>query len=228
LVGAADYVERLLGHRFADPALLERALTHRSAGGAHNERLEFLGDGLLNFVLAETVFLTRSELDEGELTRLRASLARQETLAAIAARIGIGDHLRLGSGELKSGGFRRESILADALEALLGAIYLDGGFGAGRAACLKLYATEIATLPAALSPKDAKTRLQEFLQGQGRPLPRYEVLAVSGPPHRQQFTVACSLADGAERAEASGASRRAAEQAAAEALFSSLSEVRSA
>ena len=212
---ALERLCRLLGHAFEDPELLARALTHRSAPGASNERLEFLGDGLINFVIAEALYRARADADEGELSRLRASLVCEESLARVAEGLGLGEALILGPGELKSGGHRRASILADTLEAVLGAVYLDAGFAAARAACERALAGPLAQLPEAAQLKDAKTLLQEYLQGRGRPLPLYELRAAEGPPHRQWFTVRCSLADGEEATEGSAASRKAAEQDAA-------------
>ena len=213
-----------LGYSFRDPELLSRALTHRSAPGANNERLEFLGDGLINFVVAEALFRSRAAADEGELSRLRASLVCEESLARVAESLGLGDALILGPGELKSGGFRRASILADTLEAVLGAVYLDGGFDAARAACEHVLAGPLAQLPDPMQLKDAKTRLQEFLQGHGRPLPLYEVSAAEGPPHRQWFTVRCRLGDGPESSEGRAGNRKAAEQDAAEHMLRLIGE----
>ena len=215
---------RQLGYSFRDPELLSRALTHRSAPGANNERLEFLGDGLINFVVAEALFRSRAAADEGELSRLRASLVCEESLARVAESLGLGDALILGPGELKSGGFRRASILADTLEAVLGAVYLDGGFDAARAACEHVLAGPLAQMPDPMQLKDAKTRLQEFLQGHGRPLPLYEVSAAEGPPHRQWFTVRCRLGDGPEFSEGRAGNRKAAEQDAAEHMLRLIGE----
>jgi ribonuclease III len=227
LTASADLerLERRLGHRFRDPQLLALALTHRSAGSANNERLEFLGDGLVNFVAAEALYRARPDAEEGDLSRLRASLVCEDSLARLAEGLGLGDVLTLGGGALKSGGFRRAPILADTLEALLGAIYLDGGFDAGRAACEQLLAPAIAQLPDAATLKDAKTRLQEFLQGMGRPLPVYEVLSAEGPEHRPSFTVCCRLGDAREITEGHASSRRAAEQDAAERMLRLLEPV---
>jgi ribonuclease-3 len=219
LNGDLDRLQRRVGHRFADPALLQRALTHRSVGGSNNERLEFLGDGLINFVIAATLYEAHGRAEEGALSRLRASLVREESLAQLARDLELSEYLSLGDSELKSGGYRRDSILADALEALFGAIYLDAGFEAARTALLALYAPMLAELPDAESLKDPKTRLQEWLQARARPLPRYEVLSESGPPHRRRFRVRCQLVDGSEATEAEGASRRNAEQQAADALL---------
>lgn len=220
MTGAAlDRLSRQLGYTFRDPQLLVRALTHRSAGAANNERLEFLGDGLINFVVGEALFEARPAAGEGELSRWRASLVCEDALARQAERLQLGDALVLGGGELKSGGFRRASILADALEAVLGAVYLDGGFTPAREACRRLLAEPLAQLPEAASLKDAKTRLQEFLQGRGRPLPLYELHAADGRPHEQWFTVRCRLADGTESTEGRASNRRSAEQDAAEKML---------
>ena len=212
----SERLAQKLGYVFRDAGLLSRALTHRSASAANYERLEFLGDGLLNFVVGEALFRVRPQAEEGDLSRLRASLVCEDSLAGIAEKLELGDELFLGAGELKSGGFRRHSILADTLEALLGAIYLDGGFDAARDACLRLFADPLAQLPDAASLKDAKTRLQEYLQGCGRPLPLYEVQSAEGPAHRQSFTVSCRLTDSSETTQGRAASRRAAEQDAAD------------
>lgn len=212
---ALERFSRRLGYAFRDPALLERALTHRSASGANNERLEFLGDGLVNFVAGALLYGSYPDAEEGELSRLRAGIVRETALAQLAERLELGDVLILGPGELRSGGFRRASILADGLEALLGAIYLDGGFAAAREVCERLLTDALTRLPDAAQLKDAKTRLQEHLQGQGRPLPAYEVLAAEGPAHCQSFTVVCRLADATDQTEGRAASRKAAEQEAA-------------
>lgn len=212
----SERLAQKLGYVFRDAALLTRALTHRSASASNYERLEFLGDGLINFVVGEALFRVRPQAEEGDLSRLRASLVCEESLAGLAEKLELGDELVLGPGELKSGGFRRHSILADTLEALLGAIYLDGGFEAGREVCLRLFEEALTRLPDAASLKDAKTRLQEYLQGRGRPLPVYELQSAEGPAHRQSFTVLCRLADSADQAEGRAASRRGAEQDAAE------------
>jgi ribonuclease-3 len=202
--------------------LLEAALTHRSAGGPHNERLEFLGDAVLNCVAAVLVFREFATADEGELSRFRASLVSGETLAAIAADIGLGSQVRLGSGELKSGGFRRKSILADALEALFGAIYLDGGYAAATTVVERLLATRLDKLPSAAELKDPKTRLQETLQARGLPLPVYAVESISGEAHNQLFNVYCVVEALGLKTLGAGASRRRAEQAAAQLLLDEL------
>ena len=215
-------LQRALGYRFGDPGLLERALTHRSAGHVNNERLEFLGDALLNFVIAEALYSARPQADEGDLSRLRATLVREETLALAARRIDLGEWLVLGSGELKSGGYRRDSILADGLEALVGAVLLDGGAEQAGALCRRLLAPELNDLPDPQTLKDSKTRLQEALQARGRPLPDYAVLSESGPAHRRHFTVRCRLPDAAAETTGEGGSRRAAEQQAAERMLEGL------
>lgn len=214
---------RKLGHVFRDPDLLRRALTHRSASSSNNERLEFLGDGLINFVVAETLFRERPGSEEGDLSRLRASLVCEDALAAAAEALGLGDALILGQGVLKSGGFRRASILADTLEAVLGAVYLDAGFEAASEVCHQLMADALAALPHPESLKDAKTRLQEFLQGHGRPLPQYELRGTEGPDHELSFQVGCQLLDGPEQSEGRAGSRKAAEQDAAEKMLATIS-----
>jgi ribonuclease-3 len=202
-----------LGFEFREPRLLEEALTHCSAAGRNNERLEFLGDSILNFVIAESLFKAYPLASEGELSRLRASLVKRDTLAELARDLSLGECLKLGSGELKSGGFRRASILADALEAIFGAVYRDAGFEACQRLILALYRGRLAELPAAGELKDPKTRLQELLQAQQRALPVYNVLEVTGEAHAQHFTVECAAES--VRTVAVGTTRRKAEQEAA-------------
>ncbi|RLA33545.1 MAG: ribonuclease III [Gammaproteobacteria bacterium] len=204
-----------LGHPFADRGLLDQALTHRSAGARHNERLEYLGDALLGLVIADELYCLLPHADEGELSRMRASLVRRETLAEIARDLELGENLRLGPGELKSGGYRRDSVLANGLEAVIGAAYLDGGFAAGQALLRQLYAERLANLPADGSAKDPKTRLQEYLQARGRPLPEYRVAEGIGEDHDHTFTVECRVDGLAGSLSGVGRSRRKAEQAAA-------------
>lgn len=207
-----------LGYRFADENLLRLALTHRSAGRPNNERLEFLGDALVNLVVAEMLFDARPRANEGGLSRLRAQLVSEPALAERARELQLGDELKLGSGELKSGGFRRDSILADAFEALVAAIYRDGGYAACRDWLREIFARPLAEVGA--PQKDPKTRLQEWLQGHGLPLPHYELLAEHGEEHARRFDVACVIeSPRAARFEGSGGSRRAAEQLAAEAAL---------
>ncbi|HUS25560.1 MAG TPA: ribonuclease III [Candidatus Binatia bacterium] len=215
---------RALGYEFRAPELLRQALTHRSASGHNNERLEFLGDALLNLAAAELLYRTRPDAEEGALSRLRAGLVREESLAAIGEGLPLGEALILGPGELKSGGFRRHSILADAVEALVGAVYLDGGFDAARDLCGRLLADRLARLPDDALLKDSKTRLQEWLQARGRALPLYEVIDTHGPSHRQSFTVTCRLADSGDFSEGRAESRRGAEQQAAEKLLARLEQ----
>ncbi|MBK8891939.1 MAG: ribonuclease III [Dechloromonas sp.] len=205
-----------LGHAFADPALLQTALTHRSFGNPNNERLEFIGDGVLNCVIAVALFRRHPDLAEGELSRLRANLVRQDALHRLAVTLSIGKYLRLGEGELRSGGSQRPSILADALEALIGAVYLDGGFEAAQTVIARLYLPLFDELMQGQPNKDAKTRLQEWLQGRKRPLPRYLVIEASGAAHEQRFEVACEIENPAMRTIGQGSSRRLAEQAAAD------------
>jgi len=210
-----------LGYHFTDEALLQLALTHRSAGRPNNERLEFLGDALVNLVVAEMLFDARERASEGELSRLRAQLVSEPALAERARELRLGEVLKLGSGELKSGGFRRDSILADAFEAVVAAVYRDGGYARCREWLHSIFAKPLA----AVGPpqKDPKTRLQEWLQGRGLPLPRYELLAERGDEHARIFDVACAVEQPhVARFEGSGGSRRAAEQAAAEKALVSL------
>ncbi len=215
-------LEAELGYRFADAQLLEQALTHRSFGTPHNERLEFLGDGVLGCIIAAELYLRFGELREGELSRLRASLVREQRLHELAGALGLGDHLRLGEGELKSGGFRRPSILADALEALVGAVFLDGGFEAAREVVVRLYRSRLDAIDPRGAEKDPKTRLQEWLQSRRYALPRYSVVATRGAAHDQHFEVECIVEDLALRTTGGGASRRLAEQEAARAAYERL------
>lgn len=217
-----DALQRDLGYRFEDRTLLVRALTHRSVSAQNYERLEFLGDGLLNFVVGAALYEREPGAEEGALSRLRAALVREETLARRARALRLGQYLELGESEQKSGGHRRDSILADALEALIGAVYLDAGFAAAQTVCLHVLEEEFSSLPDPETLKDSKTRLQEWLQARSRPLPSYEILSESGPPHRRVFRIRCTLMDAGLLAEASGASRRAAEQDAARKLLESL------
>ena len=215
-----DWPERWVRERLAyeprEPALFAAALTHRSAVGPNNERLEFLGDAVLNLLVAEQLFQAFPDADEGDLSRLRSRLVSAEPLAAIAGELGVGEVLQLGSGELKSGGFRRESILADAFEALCGAVFIDGGLEAARRLVDGLFANRIAALPAAETLKDAKTRLQEHLQSLGLPLPRYEVERTEGEAHAQTFWASCEVAALRLKATGTGSTRRRAEQEAAD------------
>lgn len=215
-------LEKALGYAFTQPELLRQALTHRSHSSPHNERLEFLGDSVLNCVVATLLYQRFQALKEGELSRLRASLVRQESLAEIAASLALGEVLRLGEGELKSGGFRRPSILADALEAIFGAIYLDGGFVAVQQVIGALYQTRLEQIDPRAAGKDPKTALQELLQGRRLPVPHYTLLATRGEAHAQEFDVACEVAAIGLTVRGSGNSRRGAEQQAAQAALEQL------
>lgn len=214
-----DWVFRSLGYRFADPALLDRALNHRSARGKSNERLEFLGDAVLDTVVSAHLFNAFPDATEGVLSRLRASLVRDRSLAQVAASIELGGQLRLGSGELKSGGSRRQSILADALEALFGAVFLDGGYDAAADVVRAALAERLDAVDIADAGKDSKTRLQEWLQSRGHALPVYTLLATEGEPHKQTFHVRCDVMDLGMDALGEGGSRRSAEQRAARAVL---------
>jgi ribonuclease-3 len=209
-------VKERLEYEPRDITLFVAALTHRSAPGrTNNERLEFLGDAVLNLVVARHLFTTFPAASEGDLSRLRARVVSAEPLAEIAASLGVGDELQLGSGELKTGGFRRQSILADALEAVCGALFLDGGLEAAEKVILRLFEARIAALPAPETLKDSKTRLQEYLQSRGYSLPRYTVDRIEGEAHAQIFHVSCDVVDLKRCSEGSGSSRRRAEQEAA-------------
>lgn len=220
----ARWLQKHFDYSFADEALLQRALTHRSSPGHNNERLEFLGDSVLNFVATDIVYRLESGADEGRLSRMRATLVRDATLAEIAQEIGLGDHLILGPGELKSGGYRRASILADAVEAILGAIYLDRGFAAADRAVRHLLEARIAELPNATVLKDAKTRLQEWLQAASHDLPVYRTDQVSGKAHRQVFDVTCLVEALGRSTTGRGSSRREAEQEAARQMLEALDD----
>ncbi|ADE13901.1 ribonuclease III [Nitrosococcus halophilus Nc 4] len=204
-----------LGYRFTEPALLRCAITHRSAAKENNERLEFLGDSILNFLIAEFLYIRFPKAQEGKLSRLRATLVKGETLAELARELEIGDHLILGPGELKSGGYRRTSILADAFEAVIGAVYLDGGLEACRKLVASLYEDRLEALTSEVLLKDPKTRLQEYLQARQLPLPDYRVSAVRGEAHDQVFQVECIINDTFPSVVGTGRSRRKAEQDAA-------------
>jgi ribonuclease III len=217
-----DALQERLGHRFRDPRLLAQALTHRSYSAPHNERLEFLGDGVLNCIVAAELYTRFTGLREGELSRLRASLVREQRLHELASELALGDYLRLGEGELKSGGFRRPSILADALEALIGAVYLDGGFDAARSVVVRLYRPLLETLDASGAEKDPKTQLQEWLQSRKYTLPQYSVIATRGAAHDQRFEVECVVRELDLRTVGTGNSRRVAEQEAARMAFERL------
>lgn len=210
-----DQLIRQIGYTYTDTGILEVALTHRSAGSQNNERLEFLGDAILGFVIADYLYSTFTNASEGELSRLRASLVKGDSLAEIARDLHLGGYLNLGVGELRSGGQSRSSILADSLEAIIASIYLDGGYEAAKTIILKLFARRLRTLNTNSQQKDPKTRLQEHLQARKIPLPSYTVIAVEGEQHNQSFTVTCRIDKLDINAEGKGASRKHAEQAAA-------------
>ena len=214
-----DGFSRSIGYRFNDPELLRRALTHRSYGAEHNERLEFLGDSVVNCAVALQLYRKFPDLTEGELSRLRASLVSQPSLAAIAASADFGAHLRLGEGELKSGGARRPSMLADAVEAVIGAVFLDGGYDAAYAVVEALFRDAVSTMDPRTTGKDAKTLLQEHLQSRRLPLPRYSVVAIRGEAHDQIFEVECEISNLGIRSRGEGTSRRSAEQEAARSAY---------
>ncbi|MBU2979080.1 ribonuclease III [Alteromonas sp. C1M14] len=208
-------LEKLLDYQFSDRRLLEQALTHRSAAKKHNERLEFLGDAVLGMVIADALYVRFPDVTEGKLTRMRSTLVKGDTLAEMAKEAGVGELLKLGQGELKSGGHRRSSILADAVEAILGAIYLDAGISEVQQVILHLWSARIDRLDPNEHPKDSKTRLQEYLQSRREPLPVYEVVEISGQDHAQTFQVSCQVSQLSEPVFGVGNSRRKAEQRAA-------------
>ena len=213
---AIDALLKKLDYSFNDSALLDEALTHRSFASKNNERLEFLGDGILNFVIADELFKLYPNVQEGDLSRLRASLVNKDSLADIAALLDLGEVIRLGSGELKSGGFRRPSILADAVESILGAVYCDAGFEACRTLIVRLYTEKLASPTDPQSLKDPKTQLQELLQSRHYPLPEYDVSSVTGKAHAQIFHVDCNIRALQINVNGEGKSRRKAEQLAAQ------------
>ncbi|MGB6104528.1 MAG: ribonuclease III [Pusillimonas sp.] len=218
-------LQTALGYQFSDSALLEQALTHRSHSGHHNERLEFLGDSVLNFVVAALLFARFPRLDEGDLSRLRANLVKQASLADIAGGLNLSQYLRLGEGELKSGGFRRPSILADALEALFGAVFLDGGFAAAQQVIARQYESILTNVDPKTLGKDPKTLLQELLQARKLDLPVYAVIATHGAAHNQLFEVECQIPKLDIKVSAGGPSRRAAEQSAAELAIAAIEAI---
>ena len=215
----ARWAERELAYRFSDPTLLERAVTHRSASRDNNERLEFLGDAMLSVTIARVLYETRPEADEGTLSRARAALVNKQTLAKVGRRLKLDEQLVLGSGELRTGGAQRASALADAVEAVIGAVVLDGGYAAGDELVRRLLAEPLAALPETHALKDPKTRLQEWLQARGLGLPGYCVDGVSGSDHNRVFAVSCRVDERSKIAQGTGSSRRRAEQAAAEAML---------
>ncbi|HEX5362974.1 MAG TPA: ribonuclease III [Gallionella sp.] len=215
-------LSKQLGHVFAQPQLLERALTHRSSAPEHNERLEFLGDSVLGCVIAKHLYLSYPQLSEGDLTRLRSNLIKEETLAGLAQQLELGSYLQLGEGERKSGGFRRPSMLADAMEALFGAVLLDGGFEAAEKVVLSLFVPYLAQVDVQTLGKDAKTLLQEYLQARRIALPAYSIVEVQGDAHAQSFRVECAIPALKITTHGEGSSRRNAEQQAALSAYQQL------
>ena len=221
---AESWLHKTLEYRFADSELLTRALTHRSAGGTNNERLEFLGDAVLDFVISEAVFELRPDASEGDLSKLRSSLVKDVSLAELAGDLGLGEHLILGSGERKTGGHRRESILADALEAIFGAVYLDSGFDTACEVIERVFEQRLQSLPDAADLRDPKTRLQEWLQGRRMALPEYELVSVTGKAHAQRFAVMCTVEELSHATEGNSTTRRKAEQQAARRMLAFIQE----
>ncbi len=215
MLSPQEKICRILGYQFNDPQLIVQALTHRSIGSKNNERLEFLGDAILGCIIADELFQRFPQAAEGELTRLRASLVKGDTLAVIGRELNLGDCLILGSGELKSGGFRRDSILACGVEAIFGAVYIDGGFEACKDLIIRLYKQRLETVSPEAAGKDPKTRLQELLQSRQQALPVYELMTVDGEAHNQVFRVICRADGLSEPVAGKGTSRRRAEQDAA-------------
>jgi ribonuclease III len=225
LVNSLQRLERGLGHGFENGNLLRQALTHRSHGEPNNERLEFLGDSLLNAVIAMELFQRFEGLKEGELSRLRASLVRQDGLHRVAVGLNLGDYLQLGEGELKSGGFRRPSILADALEAIFGAVFLDAGFEVARGVIQRLYRPQLDALDPSSAGKDPKTALQEWLQARRKGLPVYSLVQAVGEAHAQEFEMECAVPTLGVTTRGRGGSRRAAEQQAAQQALDQLKQL---
>lgn len=221
---AESWLDKTLQYRFENAELFQQALTHRSATSHNNERLEFLGDAVLDFVISDAVYRARQDASEGDLSKLRASLVKDESLAQLALELGLGEHLILGSGERKSGGHRRASILADALEAIFGAVYLDSGFNAASVIIEHVFAKRLRELPDLEDLRDPKTRLQEWLQARGMELPQYELAAVTGKAHKQRFDVSCTVVAVSTVTRGESTTRRKAEQLAAAEMIHVLTE----
>lgn len=217
-----ERLQKTLGYQFTNLDYLKQALTHRSADTQNNERLEFLGDSILNFAIGKALYEKFPKANEGELSRMRAALVKEETLAIVAREFNLGEHLKLGAGELKSGGYRRESILSDCVEAIIAAIYLDSGIDIAQARIYHWYAQLLTEMKPGEAQKDSKTRLQEFLQGRKQPLPCYEVVEIKGEAHNQTFKVSCQIDKMDELFIGVGSSRRKAEQNAAEQVIQTL------
>jgi ribonuclease III len=221
-MSALPVLQTRIGYTFSQPDLLQQALTHRSFSAINNERLEFLGDSVLNFIIAHQLFNLFPHLPEGDLSRLRAKLVKESSLAEIATSLNLGDALKLGEGELKSAGWRRPSILADALEAIVGAVYLDGGFEAAQQVVALLYREKLQTIDPKSIDKDAKSQLQEYLQSKKMDLPEYQVVSIEGEAHAQTFTVQCFIKKLKLTTTGVGTSRRVAEQQAAKLAMDSI------
>ena len=221
---AESWLDKTLQYRFENAELFQQALTHRSATSHNNERLEFLGDAVLDFVISDAIYRARQDASEGDLSKLRASLVKDESLAQLALELGLGEHLILGSGEQKSGGHRRASILADALEAIFGAVYLDSGFSAANTIIEHVFAKRLQELPDLEDLRDPKTRLQEWLQARGMELPQYELAGVTGKAHKQRFDVSCTVAAVSAVTRGESTTRRKAEQLAAAEMIDVLTE----
>lgn len=221
---AESWLYKTLHYRFNDAGLFNQALTHRSATGHNNERLEFLGDAVLDFVISDAVYKARPGASEGDLSKLRSSLVKDTSLAALATDLGLGEHLILGSGELKTGGHRRASILADALEAIFGAVFLDSGFEAAKDIIERVFSSRLADLPDADQLRDPKTRLQEWMQARRMGLPDYELVSVTGKAHKQRFEVSCTISEMSSVTFGESTTRRKAEQKAAAAMLAKLLE----
>ena len=220
---AESWLNKALHYRFRDTDLFAQALTHRSATGRNNERLEFLGDAVLDFVISDLVFKIRPEASEGDLSKLRSSLVKDTSLASLAVDLGLGEYLILGSGERKTGGHRRDSILADALEAIFGAVYLDSGIDAAKEVIEHVFAERLEDLPDAEALRDSKTRLQEWLQARKLALPEYELVSVSGQAHQQRFAVTCTVTELSQTTNGESTTRRKAEQQSAKNMLKILS-----
>jgi ribonuclease-3 len=220
---AESWLDKALHYRFRDATLLEQALTHRSATGRNNERLEFLGDAVLDFVISDRVFKSHPDAPEGDLSKLRSSLVKDTSLAALASELGLGEFLILGSGERKTGGHRRESILADALEAIFGAVYLDSGYEASKEIIEHVFAERLENLPDVEEMRDQKTRLQEWLQARKLALPDYELVNLTGKAHQQRFAVTCTVKELSQTTHGESTTRRKAEQKSARNMLKILS-----
>lgn len=221
---AETWLDKTLQYRFENAELFQQALTHRSASSHNNERLEFLGDAVLDFVISEALYRARQQASEGDLTRLRASLVKDESLAKLALELGLGEHLILGSGERRSGGHHRDSILADALEAIFGAVYLDAGFKAASGIVERVFAQRLQALPDLDDLRDPKTRLQEWLQARKMALPAYELAKVTGEAHKRRFEVSCAVDAVSTVTTGEATTRRKAEQKAAKKMYQDLTE----